>query len=352
MSQYTRTTYIILGSNGYSQWEAFATGIFTQVLVNQGAGFVIDRQTVKQENLTGFMDLSTPKLLALINVTIEDVLNGTDFDFVHDFIWATCKFGNPGKIVVLGHGSLTATIGAYTTPQKDVYIDSPQREFIRSLFPDWPPPLPLQVDQEPNVNGLRGLEVIALRQCYGARTGTAYVTKTYGNEQVSYQAATGSAAAITAEALRGKGWTGSGVTVTASPEYNIFYAGTGVVEMATDMPKVEGGVQPTQKATTTVTLPKSHKVKHEGGRSFIETDIRFSGAVFVKDQDGDWWKSETSSTVFYPDHWIRTRGVFTWKIWLPEYVIPDPFKNKIDSLSTSPQSMHLKHTELKVRIVL
>lgn len=350
MSQYTRTTYIILGSNGYSQWEDFATGIFTQVLVNQGAGFVIDRQTVKQENLTGFMDLSTPKLLALINVTIEDVLNGTDFSFVHDFIWATCEFGDPGKIVILGHGSLTAAIGAYTTLQQDVYQESPQREFIGSIFPDWPPPLPQQVAQAPN-NGLRGLEVIALKQCYGARTATAYVTRTYGNQSISYEAAAGSAVAITADELRAKGWNGTGVTVTASPEYNVFTTSTGVVKMATVMPKVEGGGQPTQKAASTVKLPKSHKVKREGGRSFIETDIRLSGAVFVRDTDGSWWKPETSSTVFYPDDWIRTRGFLTWKIWLPEYVVPDPLNNKIDSISAE-QSMHLKKTDLKIRVVL
>ena len=351
MSNYSRTTYIIVGSNGYSQWAEFATGIFTQVLINQGAGFIIDRNSVKQEHLDAFMDLTTPKLLALINIEIDDVLSGANFDFVHDFIWATCTFGNPGKIIVLGHGSLTAAIGAYTSQTQDVYLESPQREFIRALFPDWPPPLPQQVGQQPNVHGLQGLEVIALRQCYAARTATAYVTKAYGNQTVSHEAAAGSAVAITAEALRAKGWNGSGVTITASPEYNIFYPGTGIVEMATVMPKVEGGGQPTQKNTDRITLPKSHTVKRESGRSFIETAIRFSGAVSLKDQDGSWWKSEASSTVFYPDDWIRTRGFLTWTIWLPEYVVADPHRNKIESISPT-QSMHLKHTEFKVRIVL
>lgn len=350
MSNYTHTLYIILGTKTHNQWEDFVTGISQSFVMASGTLFAVNRATVStsQLYLEQFASVFDKKQLALIMIETEDIINGENFGFLHDYMWAVHNYGNPGKIIILGHGSLTAEIGAYSNKEHTNYMHVSQHQFIDAIFPNWPPPKPVSINNPIIVTGIQGLKVIALRQCYAARTQTNYVSPNLAN---SYDAAAGSAAEITAATLRSKGWDGTGIIVTASPEYNEFTTNTGVIKMAAIMPVVNN-----VKATKITFDKKECTVKEEiDHRKYVETWIgTFSDkGYWTKIGKDYYWYAGLTSKVKFPDHWIRKKESDCWKIYLPEYVEGDIVKNKIKSKAPSGEySMHLKHTALKVRHTL
>ncbi|GLF59343.1 MULTISPECIES: hypothetical protein [Pseudomonas] len=347
MSRYNRILYIIVGTHGHHEWDEFATAIQGMALSDKGRAYPVDRSNHSSlpQMLEGYNNPKYPKAIALLKLEIEEVIGGADFAFVSDYVWATHNCGNPGKVVLLGHGSLLAEIGAYADLQKTSYLQVAQRTFIETVFPDWPPAQPANLPPNPDGNRL-GLKTVALKQCYAARTLLAYVNKDPSGN--SHSAAAGSAADITAQTLRDKGWGGTGMTLTASPEYNIFSPDSAEIRMSTQMPIVEGG-----SSGQTITFPGSHTVTTDSGAAHVKTRLRVftpDGTATKKNGD-DYWKADAASSVLYPSHWIRTYSFPYWRIYLPEYVTANPSANSITCVAPG-NALHLKKTELKVRIVL
>ncbi|MGQ3849708.1 hypothetical protein [Pseudomonas capsici] len=247
--------------------------------------------------MTFFADPANEKVATIIKVDINDVIAGHEFNYISDYIWCLHNCGNPGKIVILGHGSLTAEIGAHADKENKTYLGVPQKDFIETVFPDWPPPRPAIITDPIFAPGIEGLKTIALKQCYAARTSNSYVRKDATNN--TYHAAIGSAADITANTLRAKGWTGSGITLTASPEYNLFSTSDAEITMSTQMPTIQNTV-----TAQRITFPKSHQVIIESGKSYITTRTRFLTPSGVRTKQGskNYWKADTASSVSYPEH--------------------------------------------------
>ncbi|QEY63566.1 hypothetical protein FXN65_16415 [Metapseudomonas lalkuanensis] len=342
MPNYTRIAYIIVGTKSYHQWEDFASKIIEKALMTSGKARVIDAdQEADVSWLSELSDSSNQKMITILRVEMEDVLAGKSMHNLHFYLMSTHNHGAPGKIIVLGHGSLGAEIGAYADKDKKVYLASSQKTFIEAVFPTLPPHPSTSLNLPPD----QGLKTIALRQCYAARTTSKYVSKSAQNN--SYEAAAGSAADITAKALRKKGWSGLGITLTSSPEFNIFFGGTASVEMSTIMPLVNQ-----VKGNPTV-LPAEHKVSQDGSRIEIAKGA-FADKSQLKTHDShQWWTPDGSNQVLYPDHWIVKKNLFSWEILLPEYVRANVTANSLTPIATSEsESMHLKKTEFKVRTII
>lgn len=343
MSRYSRILYILLGTKTYHEWEDYADGIIAQALTKGGKANIMDLSNIHMHTdwLDRFSDYTSANVITVFKLDMEDVLNGADLTCISDYIWCVHNYGNPGKVVLLGHGSTSPDISAYSSVKKNTYYKCNQKDFIERVFPIWPPAKPVGLNNHPIDIVVRGLEVIALKQCFGARTHVEYVKKDAGSGR--FLAASGSAAEITVKVLRERGWSNSGVAVTASPEINTIY-GDGVIKMSTIMPIVK-------QAGKSGELPPSHKVCLDNGKAFIETRIRF--CTPNGHENSDYWWPEWNSQVGYPKYWVREKKKLSWRIYLPEYVVPDPIRNRIESIAPKGESsMHLKHTKIKVRIRL
>ncbi|WP_162897094.1 hypothetical protein [Chromobacterium rhizoryzae] len=347
MSTYNRTIYITVGTKSYNQWKDLDTQVRKS---HPGTTTIYANINIHDSSMFRmFCNTNHSDITVFTAVDIEDIQNyNANFHFIHDYIWAAHTFGNPAKVIIVGHGSLTAQIGAYSDKDQNGYREVSQEAFIEKIFPTYPPNNPNAAFF--NINNVvfpinaTGLQVIALRQCYAARTNDSYVTIDNG----AYKAATGSAAEKTREKLIEKGWGGSGITITASPQYN-YLDDFGVVKMATDMPIVKNNMK-----YNLLTLPETHRIIKDGEYYYIKTRVRlfYPTGKNVSFSNADWWMTCYSSSVKYPSDWIRKKSGKDWLIQIPEYITaiaPNYLQPKNINKS---DMMHLKHTQLKITTIL